>query len=71
MPNLLIVLYIAYFVHDVVPHYLCCDGKYFSGCDLYYEKRPNDNCSEYPARPPPGMSVQFYIIGINFFLNNN
>ena len=61
--NLLIVLYIGHFVHDVVPHYLCCDGKYFSGCEsLYYDKRPNDNCSAYPARPPPGIMYPCIII---------
>jgi deleted-in-malignant-brain-tumors protein 1 len=47
----------SHFVNDVVPHYLCCDGKYFSGCeDRYNDRRPVDNCEEYPERPPPART---------------
>ena len=63
IPNLLIVfIHIGHIAHDVVPHYLCCDGKYFSGCELYNEKRPNDNGSDYPARPPPGTMYPCIIL---------
>ena len=48
-------LRLYYIFNDIAPHYLCCDGKYFSGCSSrYYDHRPNDNCEDYPQRPPPG-----------------
>ena len=39
---------------DVVPYFLCCKGR-FRDCSRYYDKRPSDDCSDYPERPPPGM----------------
>ena len=49
---------LGHVVHDLAPRHLCCDGKYFSGCQSrYYDKRPNDDCSNYPQRPLPGNEI--------------
>ena len=44
---------------DVVPFVLCCTGL-FKDCSRYYNKRPSDNCSDWPRRPPPGISVFYH-----------
>ena len=45
---------IAHFFFDVVPYFLCCTGL-FRDCSRYYDKRPSDDCSDWPSRPPPGV----------------
>lgn len=40
-------------LNDIAPFYLCCYGAYKS-CKHYYDRRPNDNCADWPQRPPPG-----------------
>ena len=44
-------------LNDISPFYLCCYGSYKS-CQHYYDRRPNDNCAEWPRRPPP--SILYY-----------
>ena len=41
-------------LNDIGPFYLCCYGTHKS-CKHYYDRRPNDNCAEWPRRPPPGI----------------
>ena len=45
---------IAHILVDVVPFVLCCTGL-FKNCNRYYNKRPSDDCSDWPRRPPPGI----------------
>ena len=42
-----------HFLVDVVPWALCCTG-HFKDCSRYYDRRPSDDCNDYPDRPPPG-----------------
>ena len=43
-----------HFLVDVVPWFLCCVGL-FRDCGRYTSRRPVDDCSEWPERPPPGI----------------
>lgn len=45
-----------HFLVDVVPWFLCCTGL-FKDCSKYTSRRPVDDCSEWPERPPPGVHV--------------
>jgi deleted-in-malignant-brain-tumors protein 1 len=47
---------ILHFLVDVYPWFLCCFGP-FKDCSRYTSRRPVDDCSEWPERPPPGMQV--------------
>lgn len=42
-----------HFLVDVYPWILCCTGL-FKDCSRYTSRRPVDDCSEWPERPPPG-----------------
>lgn len=44
---------IGHLANDVLPFFSCCWGA-FKSCKHYYDRRPNDDCSEWPNRPPPG-----------------
>lgn len=50
---------LGYMIHDIAPFYLCCYGK-FKSCNRYYNLRPNDNCREWPNRPPPSKCNNNY-----------
>lgn len=43
-----------HFKEDVYPWFLCCQGK-FKDCGRYTSRRPVDDCSDWPQRPPPGV----------------
>ena len=48
--------FIGHALYDIAPYWLCCRGS-FSACGKYYDRRPNDDCSDYPERPPPGVHL--------------
>ena len=48
--------FIGHALHDIVPYLLCCKTIFFA-CGKYYDRRPNDDCSDYPERPPPGVCL--------------
>uniref|UniRef100_A0A1X7T7Q6 Uncharacterized protein n=1 Tax=Amphimedon queenslandica TaxID=400682 RepID=A0A1X7T7Q6_AMPQE len=50
----LIHIIIGHILNDIGPFYLCCYGSYKS-CKHYYDRRPNDNCADWPQRPPPAQ----------------
>ena len=50
---------VDYLCEDAAPFFLCCTGL-FSACNRYYHRRPNDDCSDYPERFPPGTIVVNY-----------
>ena len=41
------------------PWILCCTGL-FKDCGRYTFRRPVDDCSEWPERPPPGITLHTY-----------
>lgn len=48
-----------HFLVDVVPWFLCCfSAGLFRDCSRYTSRRPVDDCSEWPERPPPGMLIE-------------
>ena len=49
---------LIHFLVDVVPWFLCCIGP-FKDCSKYTSRRPVDDCSEWPERPPPGLFRNF------------
>ena len=50
----LLILCIGHLRYDVGPFFLCCSGL-FKACNKYYDRRPNDDCADWPRRPPPGI----------------
>jgi deleted-in-malignant-brain-tumors protein 1 len=44
--------FLGHLQYDVIPFFLCCEGL-FKACNRFYNRRPNDNCEDWPQRPPP------------------
>ena len=62
---------IFHFLVDVYPWILCCTGR-FKDCSRYTSRRPVDDCSDWPERPPPGNdSTATLFRGLQLLIHNH
>lgn len=58
-------MHVGHMDNDMLPFYYCCTGEVFKSCNYFYDRRPNDNCEDWPERPPPGKPIMLCNINEN------